>query len=247
MNPSTRIAVSSLVAGVLLVILVLGLTYTSPGRACEPGRTVAVQNGTATPLLLVNSPYNAPYGDFSTGTLPVENGSLNLTLGGSYNGSVWGYFERTDWTVKVGVGTDGPNVACNQKFYLIPNNNVTSTIAPVSNQSVYNFVNDSEVPTSVQFNSSNAPVYFDDRFSVTTNAVSTCGVATSVRGLTSTHITIGIGFQYGGTSHILNTVENITTHYRYVFPADGGVWDVDNLSAPGGPGGGWAFSYSPCS
>lgn len=34
--------------------------------------------------------------------------------------------------------------------------------------------------------------------------------------------------------------------YRYQFPANFGTWQVENNSAPGGPGGGWAFSYSPC-
>lgn len=34
--------------------------------------------------------------------------------------------------------------------------------------------------------------------------------------------------------------------FHYYFPANSGTWQVDNLSAPGGPGGGWAFSYSPC-
>ncbi|MGC2034334.1 MAG: hypothetical protein WA761_02675 [Thermoplasmata archaeon] len=38
-----------------------------------------------------------------------------------------------------------------------------------------------------------------------------------------------------------------TEQYTYTFPANFGTWQVDNLSAPGGPGGGWAFSYSPCS
>lgn len=35
--------------------------------------------------------------------------------------------------------------------------------------------------------------------------------------------------------------------FHYLFPSDFGTWQIDNLSTPGGPGGGWAFSYSPCS
>jgi hypothetical protein len=38
----------------------------------------------------------------------------------------------------------------------------------------------------------------------------------------------------------------VTESYHYTFPANFGIWEVDNLSAPGGPGGGWAFSYEPC-
>jgi hypothetical protein len=116
LDRSNRLVASSLVVGVVVALVVLGLTYTPPpnasANACEPGQTVVVQNATATPLLLVNSPYNTPYGDFSTGSVPIENNSKTLTLS-AWNGSVWGFFERTDWTVKVGKSVSGSNLACN--------------------------------------------------------------------------------------------------------------------------------------
>jgi hypothetical protein len=39
----------------------------------------------------------------------------------------------------------------------------------------------------------------------------------------------------------------VSLEFHYVFPPNAGIWQIDNLSAPGGPGGGWAFAYSPCS
>jgi len=34
-----------------------------------------------------------------------------------------------------------------------------------------------------------------------------------------------------------------TATWSYWFPPDFGTWQIDNLSAPGGPGGGWAFNF----
>jgi hypothetical protein len=157
---------------VLVGVSVLALNFGLTTGTCGPGRIVAVQNDTATPLLLIKSPYNAQYGNFSRGSLPVENGSKILTLS-SWNGSVWGYFDRTDWIVKAGQSRSGSSLACSQTFCLIPNDNVTSTIAPSYDQTVLNFVNDSTVPTAVQFNASNPPVFFNGRFSKMTDEVST--------------------------------------------------------------------------
>jgi len=57
-----------------------------------------------------------------------------------------------------------------------------------------------------------------------------------------------VQFQWNNSdSHVLiNFVSSYQSTYTYNFPADFGIWQVDNLSMPGGPGGGWAFSYSPC-
>ena len=58
----------------------------------------------------------------------------------------------------------------------------------------------------------------------------------------------GLTFQWirGNSTTLVNFVVTYPTVYVYNFPGHLGTWQVDNLSMPGGPGGGWAFSYSPC-
>jgi hypothetical protein len=238
--------ISATAIGLLLAVASLAFTFPAISiKSCVPGRTVSVVNGTYSPLLLLNSPYATPYSDPSNGSVLVYNGSKSVGFT-AYNGSTWGYFERMDWFVKIGQGSAGDEPLCSSLFYPVASDDWTSSIQVLYNNSISNFVNDSMVPDHVQTNTSGGPVYFNDRFSKASITISTCGAVTAIRGLTSTHITVGIPFVYQGVSHVAYTILDITTHYRYVFPANGGIWAVDNLSAPGGPGGGWAFSYSPC-
>lgn len=240
--------VSSLILGVILgasLLTVQALVLQPP--TCAPGPIVAALNDTFTPLLLLNSPFGTNYSESSNGSLPIDNGTRTLTLGGAYNGNVWGYFERIDWTVAVGESKGGSERSCAAMFYLSAKDLWTGDGLPVYNGTLSNFSNDSEVPTHAGGNLSDGEVVFNDRFTSTTNLVDTCGHGTQFENATSTHITVGIGFEYQGSWHVVNTVLAIVTHYQYTFPADGGRWSVDNLSSPGGPGGGWAFSYSPCS
>ena len=79
--------------------------------------------------------------------------------------------------------------------------------------------------------------------------VTTCGgSARSVPGVTSTFLTQWVSFIEGGQTHtVALPVPLIESVYHYLFPANFGTWQVDNLSAPGGPGGGWAFNFvAPC-
>ena len=235
-----------LVVGVLVGVALLAETATTVAPSCVPGPTVAVLSNRLTPLLLANSPYGAPYADLSTGSVPVDNGTRIVTLGGQYNGNTWAYYERMEWTVAVGRSNGSADPSCAGTFYPSAQNLWGSLIEEVFNGSVANFTNDSEVPTYVQGNATTGEVLFDDRFTTTTEVIDTCGQSTQYRNATSTHITIGIGFEYRGSWHVVDSVLMVPTHYFYIFPANVGSWAVDNLSAPGGPGGGWAFSYSPC-
>ncbi len=75
--------------------------------------------------------------------------------------------------------------------------------------------------------------------------VSTCGESSNVSLAQSLKFTVSISFSVAGRVLVLPYILPFKQTFQYRFPADG-IWVVDNLSAPGGPGGGWAFSYSPC-
>jgi len=59
-------------------------------------------------------------------------------------------------------------------------------------------------------------------------------------------LSVSFRIDLGNQSFWIATELPFTEQYHYSFPANFGTWQVDNLSAPGGSGGGWAFSYSPC-
>jgi hypothetical protein len=242
-KPGSLTPLVSVVVGILIAIGITTVTFADTPGGCVPGQVVAYHNDSLTPLLLANSPYSGQ----GSGTLPVENGSKYITLGGMYtNGSTIGYFERVDWVVRVGQSDGAGSSSCDQKFYLTENDDWTATIFTLSNQSTIYFVNDSQEPAYAQVSWSGGPMYFYNQFYTTTGEVSTCGTNSSVQTVTSNHIRVGVEFQYAGNSHVINITLSESTSYKYVFPANTGTWKVDNLSAPGGPGGGWAFSYSPC-
>jgi hypothetical protein len=77
--------------------------------------------------------------------------------------------------------------------------------------------------------------------------VSTCGSSTASLWVTSHYLTLWYRFSTGqGSATVSFTAPESGAGFHYSFPADFGMWQVDNLSSPGGPGGGWAFSYAPC-
>lgn len=240
--PPARIAVLTIIA-IVLAASIVSVWYAGqapePASGCIPGPVIAYHNDSLTPLLLANSPYQGT----GSGTVPTLNHTWNVTLGGpDSNGSTWGYFEHIDWTLRAGQG-GGTGSDCDRMVYLTQKDDWSATIFQLSNGSIVYFVNDSEQPASIELNWSNGPTYLYSQFYRATSVLSTCATNTSVQTSRSDHITVGIGFSYGGTNHTVTTTINIDTSYRYVFPANTGVWLIDNLSAPGGPGGGWAFSF----
>jgi hypothetical protein len=94
------------------------------------------------------------------------------------------------------------------------------------------------------------PVLFNNGFTIANHvAISTCDTSAKSVPLPGNSATLKVRVQF--TSNSLNRtapmVLPFVESYDYFFPANFGSWQIDNLSAPGGPGGGWAFSYSPCS
>ena len=231
--------------GAILVGLPIGFHAPESQAAqstCLKGPELASANPMLTPLLLVNSPYQGN----STGTVSILNDTWNVTLG-SRNGSTWGYFEHFGWSVFREESQPGSPTNCSARLDVVHSDDETATIFSLVNGTTGNFSNDSEVPNVVSTSWTAAPTTFADGFQRLTETISTCGSGARVRHVTSHHIDIGLELHATGLPRVLNVTVNVTTWYVYTFPANTGVWEVDNLSAPGGPGGGWAFSYAPCS
>jgi hypothetical protein len=249
MNRRIAPPIGALLLGIIVgVALVAGSPHTgarSGGTGgCTPGPVIANVSNALTPYVLLNSPWNADRSNWSTQSSYIGNG-MTFTYY-AWDGTVWGSFNETNWTVRVGQGSESSGPPCDSRFYAA---GTPSRQYGGGNFPLGSFANDSNEPSYLRLNASvnGGPIYYWNGFYRATSRISTCDNAgpQSVQ-FTSNHLTVGIPFTYGGQSIVLNVTIYQHTVFRYVFPVNAGTWLVDNLSAPGGPGGGWAFSYSPC-
>lgn len=235
-------AIFAVAAGVLIASGLTVVALNVGTAECVPGPVVSSVNATLAPLLLLNAPYDGS----ANGTVPIENGTHALTLFANNSGGVWGYFERMDWTIRQGTGLGRFAAYCDSIFFPTLTNDWSSDVIPLFNASGTAYINDSSEAHTVQISGTPGPVYFSNGFSAPTGVVSTCGRGAVQENASSSYIQISVDFQEQGVSHVASLTLDVATNYQYFFPPNQGTWSVDNLSAPHGPGGGWAFSYSPC-
>jgi hypothetical protein len=231
---------------------------------CRPGSQVAELTDSYIPAVLVNSPY---------GGRAWGNGSLPATFPGVYEGPPPAGVTRVAYGTGASMGAAlGAFFAVNASFYRVANATewgpgktvrcsqlFEATIGPPS---AYveagggilgaNNTSDASEPshalifegTRDQTNSS----LFDNAYRTDDYpTISTCGgPALSLALVSSDRLTVWFPVTVQGQSTVVPFVLAVDETYHYVFPANFGTWQVDNLSAPGGPGGGLAFSYAPC-
>lgn len=235
-------------AGLGLSLLVLtggvGLLY---HWGCAPSG-IAANDKEQIPALLLNS----PFGGTATGDVVLPAGYLSPfeTIIGtsSFNGSaVWGGYNAsvTVWSVhSVRLAGPGLDRGCTGPFALAIQP-LGGTSAGIQLLGPGNATDAAE--TSTLFPGS-SDVYFSNGFvSPTESAVTTCGGPSTAIQVNAMSLSLAYRFSFDGRniSEPLD-VPLVGAHFEYTFPANFGSWQIDNLSAPGGPGGGWAFSYSPC-
>jgi hypothetical protein len=244
-------------SAILILAIVVGLfTPTIIGGwapvlhwTCQPVSRVLNQT-VQIPSVLVNSPYGGnasgavmlPPGFLpgflvGMGTGATNGGSTaaaflsNITVSVVKNGTVWGA---------------GTNRRCSGPFEI--------TLAPIGAPSLgipllgLGNISDRLEP-DLLFPQSPDLIYFSNGFqSANWENISTCGgTAQKLPLVFATYLTLSAHFAWGGENHAVPfNLPMVSSQFEYEFPADFGTWQVDNLSAPGGPGGGWAFSYSPC-
>ena len=224
------------VAGALGAFLVL-LTSTHP---CVAGSVLAVDNHTLTPQVLVNSPFLGSALGIYLGVSPTNLSSSGPGVFAS-NGTVEGHFEDFRWIIREAVH-QGTSVRCDGQLFLSQTDNFSGGTQSLG----WELRNDSSEQDWVGGNDNGTGyslVYLNNSFTRATSSVSTCGLGRETLGLTSDYFSMILPFwAYSLPQNVTVEVDALVS-FSYSFPANGGTWMVDNLSAPGGPGGGWAFSY----
>jgi hypothetical protein len=116
---------------------------------------------------------------------------------------------------------------------------VTSNLTDQGEATTVNF--------SGQFNGTPTVPIWNNGFTASNSPnLTTCDHAGATRNVTSYGLPLDIPVSIGGVHLVIPYVFPFTDTFQYSFPING-TWAVDNLSEPGGPGGGWAFDYlGPC-
>ena len=202
--------------------------------------------------VLINSPYGGhAYGmgsmpyfmgkqfDLGVGTSSTNGTAIaaftegvSVDLFSVHNATVWGLAANAPCSAAYAVvftSVDGYGTTAGS----IPLPSNISDIGESDHVAVYNMTGN---PThDLQINNS---------FTVANEAdLSTCFESTQTVPVRSTYLTLGIPFDFGNRTVTVPYVFPISQNFTYQFPANFGTWAIDNLSVPGGPGGGWAFDY----
>lgn len=235
----------SIAIGVALGLLVVSFGVT--GRADPLYHTQCSKDLLASepsrwmPAAFVNSPYGGSaqvwaHGD-GTGALNGTSVALMMEAGGvdlyrTWNSSVLGV---------------GPNIPCQGSYQVAL---VTEDFYGITDgliQKPSSLSDSGESGSFAVYNETSnlsAVVYLNNGFTLANDPnVSTCAGLPVTKNVSTTHVSIGIPFEVSGLTVVGPFDVPWMESYTYHFPANYGTWAVENLSAPGGPGGGWAFAF----
>ena len=221
---------------------------------CVDGKLVVGDLFVWLPAILINSPYGGR--GLGVATLPngTQWGPFNLYSVGAANGSAnWGGFGayvNITQLVNQTVWGPGPNVRCGEGYTvsaryeggiylgggLLPNGSQSDLQEPTLLGFTPHPLGQANVSVDNAFHSANAP------------DVSTCsGSSLAPPAVHSAGFVIRVPVTPNQVGPLAEYSLPFVGLFHYWFPANFGTWQVDNLSAPGGPGGGWAFNYlGPC-
>jgi hypothetical protein len=248
-------ALAALVALVVLLSGVLGGWSLVFHRSCLQGKSEATEPFWV-PAILVN----APYGGYVSGNASIPPGFIVNGQGfGSSdglpasNGSVGGVFFHLWLTLAPLTSSTawgpGANSECTSPWAITAMTDFTGS--QVYSGILGNEGNMSDASEPNSYNLSGSPggstVYFQNEFvDANSGNISTCGGPAKWLPLVSPEFRLWVPFVVGSGTVIIPYVVPFAGSFHYMFPSNG-TWAVDNLSAPGGPGGGWAFNYlGPC-
>ena len=233
---------------------------------CQTGNAVARETDRWIPAVLVNSPY---LGSAS------GNGSMSWTFPGAWNGPppAPGQVLRTGWGTSASNGTaaaalfmvnatlyrlvnltawgPGTNTRCSGAYSAELD---APSIYGGSSTLIHTHTNLSDADEASNISAFDSPsnvsrlVFIDDGFTrANEQYISTCGSPGVTRPFVTSFLTAGLPFTVGGRTVTAPYIFPFVQAFNYTFPADGGIWQVDDLAiGPNAPGGGWAFSYTPC-
>lgn len=206
------------------------------------------------PTVMANSPYGGMV--WANGTVP--SGPFRNSPAAPY---LYGIYPRDGSAAWAGFGAEfnvtsqgnqtrlgpGSNTPCSAPYQIAPTfwGDISLGISLLGEGNT----TDANEPTSLggYIPPSTAELGILNGFSLANHdPVSTCGSGAASRWTNSTSFVATVPIASGASLANESYTFPFFDSFHYWFPANSGTWQVDNLSAPGGPGGGWAFSYSPC-
>ena len=244
------------------VVVVIGLLLPTLGggwapllhNTCEVSGSPVASLFAWVPALLVNSPFGGEgYGNGTVPPGPLSSPGQGTVYGiGEANGAAaWAGFraEINISTVKnQTVWGPGVSVRCDSPFSI----SVNYWGGAVLGGPLLGEGNRSDLNESTSLNHWTYPgdvnlTFANGFLESNSGTISTCGQSALSRGMTSPQFEVKIPVVIGGTHYLVPYTLGIQETFHYVFSSDFGTWQIDNLSAPGGPGGGWAFNFvGPC-
>jgi len=212
---------------------------------CKNAGPISSDVPTWIPEMMVNSPYGGMAGGNATGgpggglgNWGIDNGSATwsgyktlVTIDALQNQTVFGL---------------GRNSRCSSGFLV-----TMSTAGPRAtgvllmgpgNQS------DRAEPHSLILGEPNNITINNSFTQANSEVITTCSGSPVHKTVVATNLTVWYSYRSGSQNRTVEVhVPLPEVVFTYTFDAGFGTWAVDNLSAPGGPGGGWAFDYlGPC-
>ncbi len=208
------------------------------------------------PVVLLNSPYGGTAS--GVGVLPAGfPGGLSIPMGwgtSATNGTSAGAFFEVNWSVQ-GLGNvvtlgPGTNNRCSASQRVVLESPTqyggVSRSIPVSSD-LTDFGEANNLTIAAGPSGTTQTPQFNNAFTASNGvSISTCGGPGKTLPVRTLGLTIGFPTPNNSSGPTLLYWLPFQQFFNYTFPANFGVWQVDNLSSPGGPGGGWAFSYAPC-
>jgi|SRR5271157_1292535 len=234
---------------------------------CEDQSAVAHQTDAWIPAVLINSPYGGIGNgtgilDWSfpgawNGPPPAPGQVLKTGVGsGALNGTSTDALFTVNITLysvanvtQLGPGTNSP---CSAPVRIALQSPGTYGITAAPILTVSNLTDRGEADNVTVFPGLNgqtqSPAFFDNGFTVqTTASISTCSAGEQVLPVATQGLPATFQVNVNNRTYQLPYELPFTEKFTYTFPANFGTWQIDNLSAPGGPGGGWAFNFvGPC-
>jgi len=213
---------------------------------CANGGPVSVSVATWIPAIILNSPYGGESGGNVTGG-PGDG----MSMWGAENGSAYWAGYRSLLTIDALQNQTVPGLGRNDRCgsaVLIE----MSRAGPLAEGILLlgpGNPSDATEPRSLILGEANN-ITFNNSFSrANAEEISTCAGSAVHRTVVAPGPTVWYSYVSSDMNRtILLHVPLAITDYNYTFPANFGSWAIDNLSVPGGPGGGWAFEYlGPCS
>ena len=210
---------------------------------CRPG-TVVAQDKLLTPLLMLN----APYGGNASGTVHESaTSSWSTTV---HNGSAAALFVLRNWSVarslRVLAAGPGTNAAC-PEFLATPgfyNEYLSIDLLPANSTS------DAAEPTALEYSGYGSVLFHNGFANGDGITMATCtwnGLGHGYLRTTSSHITVEVPFSWNGTTATAKSTLEYVANYSYEFPGGAGTWSIDDLNlGTNAPGGGYAFTFTPC-